>query len=74
MPSNLPSLDPYVTSVQWSRRFVGLRMFLSLAAAGWSGYAAHVERAIELTDLLKHELRRVDGRLQTRRHWQCCAL
>jgi len=23
MPSNLPSLDPYVTSVQWSRRFLG---------------------------------------------------
>jgi glutamate/tyrosine decarboxylase-like PLP-dependent enzyme len=56
MPSNLPSLDPYVTSVQWSRRFVGLRMFLSLAAAGWSGYAEHVERSIELTDLLKDAL------------------
>src|SRR5271156_4238546 len=56
MPSNLPSLDPYVTSVQWSRRFLGLRMFLSLAAAGWSGYGEHVERSIELTGLLKAEL------------------
>jgi len=56
MPSNLPGLDPYVTSVQWSRRFLGLRMFLSLAAAGWSGYAEHVERSIELTDLLKDKL------------------
>ena len=28
-------------------------MFLSLAAAGWSGYAEHVERSIDLTDLLK---------------------
>src|SRR5271170_1744161 len=56
MPSNIPSLDPYVTSVQWSRRFLGLRMFLSLAAAGWSGYGEHVERSIELTDLLKAEL------------------
>ena len=45
MPSNLPSLDPYVTSVQWSRRFLGLRMFLSLAAAGWRGYGEHVERS-----------------------------
>ncbi|MGA9721401.1 MAG: pyridoxal-dependent decarboxylase [Candidatus Binatus sp.] len=56
MPSNIPSLDPYVTSVQWSRRFLGLRMFLSLAAAGWSGYAEHVERSIELTELLEAEL------------------
>ena len=58
MPSNLPSLDPYVTSVQWSRRFLGLRMFLSLAAAGWRGYGEHVERSIELTELLKVELAR----------------
>jgi glutamate/tyrosine decarboxylase-like PLP-dependent enzyme len=56
MPSNLPSLDPYVTSIQWSRRFLGLRMFLSLAAAGWSGYAEHFERSIELAELLKYEL------------------
>jgi glutamate/tyrosine decarboxylase-like PLP-dependent enzyme len=56
MPSNLPSLDPYVTSVQWSRRFLGLRMFLSLAAAGWTGYGEHVERSIALAELLKAEL------------------
>jgi glutamate/tyrosine decarboxylase-like PLP-dependent enzyme len=56
MPSNLASLDPYVTTVQWSRRFSGLRLFLSLAAAGWSGYARHVERAVELAELLKAEL------------------
>jgi glutamate/tyrosine decarboxylase-like PLP-dependent enzyme len=55
MPSNLPSLDPYVTSVQWSRRFLGLRMFLSLAAAGWSGYGDHVERCIKLTELVEAE-------------------
>jgi glutamate/tyrosine decarboxylase-like PLP-dependent enzyme len=57
MPSNLAGIDPYVTSVQWSRRFVGLRLFLSLAAAGWSGYARHVERAIGLAALLADRLR-----------------
>ena len=31
-------------------------MFLSLAAAGWRGYGEHVERSIELTELLKAEL------------------
>jgi glutamate/tyrosine decarboxylase-like PLP-dependent enzyme len=56
MPSNLAGVDPYVTSVQWSRRFLGLRLFLSLAAAGWEGYARHVERAIELAALLKEML------------------
>jgi glutamate/tyrosine decarboxylase-like PLP-dependent enzyme len=48
MPSNSASVDPYVTTAQWSRRFLGVRLFLSLAAAGWSGYAQHVERSIEL--------------------------
>ena len=31
-------------------------MFLSLAAAGWSGYAEHIERSIRLTELLGAEL------------------
>jgi glutamate/tyrosine decarboxylase-like PLP-dependent enzyme len=56
MPSNLPHLDPYVTSAQWSRRFLGLRLFLSLAAAGWSGYAEHVERAVKLARILADQL------------------
>jgi glutamate/tyrosine decarboxylase-like PLP-dependent enzyme len=56
MPSNVSDLDPYVTSVQWSRRFLGLRLFLSLAAAGWTGYGEHVERSIELIALLKEKL------------------
>ena len=45
-----------MTSVQWSRRFLGLRLFLSLAAAGWEGYGRHVERAIELAALLEESL------------------
>jgi len=56
MPSNVPSLDPYVTTAQWSRRFLGLRLFLSLAAAGWEGYRVHVERAVELAEMLKAKL------------------
>lgn len=56
MPSNVPGLDPYVTTMQWSRRFLGLRLFLSLAAAGWSGYGQHVERSLELIRLLEDQL------------------
>ncbi len=47
MPSHEASVDPYMNSVQWSRRFLGLRLFLSLASAGWAGHAAHIERAVE---------------------------
>jgi aromatic-L-amino-acid decarboxylase len=56
MPSNIVNLDPYVTTAQWSRRFLGLRLFLSLAAAGWQGYGQHVERSIALIAELKEEL------------------
>jgi glutamate/tyrosine decarboxylase-like PLP-dependent enzyme len=56
MPSNLSRVDPYVTSVQWSRRFLGLRLFLSLAAAGWYGYAEHVERTVQLAAMLGKNL------------------
>jgi glutamate/tyrosine decarboxylase-like PLP-dependent enzyme len=56
MPSNDASLDPYLNSVQWSRRFMGLRLFLALAAAGWEGMAAHVERGVEVVARAKERL------------------
>jgi glutamate/tyrosine decarboxylase-like PLP-dependent enzyme len=56
MPSSITQLDPYLNSVQWSRRFLGLRLFLSLAAAGWSGYAVHVDRAAQVTAMTKERL------------------
>ena len=49
-------MDPYLTTVQWSRRFLGLRLFLSLAAAGWEGYGAHVERAVEVAARARERL------------------
>ena len=45
--------DPYATSIQWSRRFIGLKVFLSLAVAGWDGYAA----ALRHMTAMGHELR-----------------
>jgi len=59
MPSYAPGIDPYVTSAQWSRRFLGLRLFLSLGSGGWAAYASHVERAVELARLLvRHAVKR----------------
>ena len=56
MPSSATSIDPYLNSVQWSRRFMGLRLFLSLGAAGWQGYGAHVERAVQVIECAKARL------------------
>ena len=58
MPSHKSSIDPYMNTVQWSRRFLGLRLFLSLAAAGWAGHAAHIERAVAQTAWIRGELER----------------
>ena len=59
MPSAETS-DPYLSSAQWSRRLTGLKVFMSLAAAGRDGYAAQIERDCELGDRLRGRLRR-DG-------------
>jgi glutamate/tyrosine decarboxylase-like PLP-dependent enzyme len=56
MPSRSASVDPYLNTMQWSRRFVGLRLFLGLATAGWEGYAKHVENACALADRLRRQL------------------
>ncbi|HEX3883255.1 MAG TPA: pyridoxal-dependent decarboxylase [Stellaceae bacterium] len=53
MPPNTGGVDPYANSAQWSRRFLGLRLFMSLAAAGWAGYARHVEKAAALTAMIE---------------------
>ena len=63
MPSNEPSRDPYMNTIQWSRRFLGLRLFLSLAAAGWAGHAAHIERAVAQTAWIRKELERRGWRI-----------
>ena len=56
MPSSIAGVDPYLNSVQWSRRFLGLRLFLALAAAGWEGLGAHVERGVDVIELVKERL------------------
>jgi aromatic-L-amino-acid decarboxylase len=56
MPS-ADSSDPYLTSAQWSRRFIGLKVFMSLAATGRAGYAAQIEHDCRLGDRLRARLR-----------------
>jgi glutamate/tyrosine decarboxylase-like PLP-dependent enzyme len=54
--AGLPVADPYVHSMQWSRRFIGLKLFLSLAVAGWEGYEAAIRHQTAMGDLLRRRL------------------
>lgn len=48
--------DPYANSIQGSRRLIGLKLFLSLAVAGWEGYAAVVRAMTAIGDELRRQL------------------
>lgn len=58
LPGKPPNsaFDPCTESVQWSRRFIGLRLFLSLAAHGASGHAEMIDRQTQMGSLLKDSL------------------
>jgi glutamate/tyrosine decarboxylase-like PLP-dependent enzyme len=51
-----PLLDPYTTSVQWSRRFIGLKLFVALAQQGERGYADMIEHQARMGDVLREAL------------------
>ena len=53
----LPVADPYAHSMQWSRRFIGLKVFLSLAVAGWQGYEEAIRHQTAMGDRLRERLR-----------------
>ncbi len=54
--AGLDVIDPYTHSIQWSRRFIGLKVFMSLLVAGWDGYAEVIGKQIELGDRLRQRL------------------
>jgi glutamate/tyrosine decarboxylase-like PLP-dependent enzyme len=51
------TLDPYASTMQWSRRCIGLKVFVSLAAHGLSGYARMFEHQTHIGDVLRDRLR-----------------
>jgi len=61
MPSaSLEHHDAYLHSAQWSRRFIGAKLFVSLATLGLPGYCALIDRSIATANRLRDGLRR-DG-------------
>jgi glutamate/tyrosine decarboxylase-like PLP-dependent enzyme len=52
-----PVFDPYTNSAQWSRRFIGLKLFMTLAQQGESGYAEMIEHQTRMGNVLRDALR-----------------
>jgi glutamate/tyrosine decarboxylase-like PLP-dependent enzyme len=55
--------DPYTTTVQWSRRFIGLKLFLALAERGESGYAQMIEHQARMGEVLRTTLKGAGWRI-----------
>ncbi len=48
--------DPYSRSLQWSRRFIGLKLFVTLAEVGFPGVIERIESQTDLGDELRRLL------------------
>ena len=57
-------IDPYLHSVQWSRRFIGLKIYLPLAIHGWEGYEKVIDNQFELGKYFREMLRQNE--------WEIC--
>jgi glutamate/tyrosine decarboxylase-like PLP-dependent enzyme len=60
------TFDPFTNSAQWSRRFIGLKLFMSLAERGEDGYAAIIEHQARMGDLLRDLLVESGWRIENR--------
>jgi glutamate/tyrosine decarboxylase-like PLP-dependent enzyme len=56
-------VEPHRTTMQWSRRFIGLKVFLSLLVAGWEGYESALRHQKEMGDVLREKLGAHDWRV-----------
>jgi len=57
MPASTPGIDePYVNGILWSRRFIGLKLFMALAELGEDGYRRAIEHQAAMGDLIRERL------------------
>lgn len=54
--NNTNTVDPLTASIQWSRRFIGLKFFMSLAQNGESGHAGMIDHQTQMGRLLRDRL------------------
>lgn len=55
--NELAIVDPFTHSIQWSRRFIGLKLYLSLMFFGWKGYEEVIGHQAKMGDLLREKLK-----------------
>jgi glutamate/tyrosine decarboxylase-like PLP-dependent enzyme len=55
--ADLEVVDPFTHSIQWSRRFIGLKVFMALLVAGWEGYAETIRRQVTMGGRLRERLK-----------------
>jgi len=56
VPKEESGPDHYALSLQWSRRFIGLKVFLHLAELGAEGLARQIEHHVAIADYLRGRL------------------
>jgi glutamate/tyrosine decarboxylase-like PLP-dependent enzyme len=49
-------VDPFAHSLQWSRRFIGLKLYMALLFYGWEGFEQLVDGQIAKGKLLREKL------------------
>ena len=50
--------DTFNSSLQWSRRFIGLKVFMTLAELGAEGMARHLDHQVRMGEALRDRLKR----------------
>ena len=59
MPSSVPNTtDFHKTSLQWSRRFMGLKVFFALAELGREGFKNQIEKQTQTGTFLRNSLKK----------------
>ncbi|MGD9903366.1 MAG: aspartate aminotransferase family protein [Vicinamibacterales bacterium] len=56
-------VEPHRVSIQWTRRFIGLKLFLTLLVAGWEGYESMIRNMVRLGSTLRARLEARDWRV-----------
>ena len=58
MPDLIPgAMDLHKTSLQWSRRFIGLKVFFALAEMGVSGFQKQIDHQTSIGNILRKKLK-----------------
>lgn len=61
-----PTTEPYKQSIEWSRRFSGLKLFFALAVHGEAGYQAALRHQIAMGDYMRERLAATGWRVVNR--------